>query len=290
MKSKTVDVSIVAANYNNGRYLIEFIDSILNSTVKPRELIIVNDGSTDDSLEILEEYKHNDSITIINFDKNKGLADATNAGLEQANGKYIMRVDPDDILVPNRIEIQFNYLEQNAIIDILGSNVEYFSDHTGCVITKSNFPQTHSDIAKAILKGEHGVQNATTMIKADVLKQYKYYKDPELLAGFEIDYEIFARMLKDGYKFANLNESLLKVRIHGQSLSSNLKINTIRKTFEYRDRIFNTRTSKLKILSYYIHMRNYRNYLISENKLMKLYYLFIAVLFYPAKLYRRIFQ
>jgi glycosyltransferase involved in cell wall biosynthesis len=83
---------------------------VINNTVHPKELIIVDDGSTDNSLEILQEFSHLDFLKIIRFDQNKGFCNALNTGIENANGKYILRADPDDILMENRIETQYNYL------------------------------------------------------------------------------------------------------------------------------------------------------------------------------------
>ncbi len=288
MNKNTIDVSIVAANYNNGRYLSEFIDSILNSSALPKELIIVDDGSTDDSLKVLKQYNNIGFLKLIKFPENRGLADATNAGLDIAVGKYIMRADPDDVLCSDRIEKQFHCLERNKDIDILGSNVIYFNSNSKRHIRKSNFPLSHSAIRDIILKGEHGIQHTTSIIRSEVMKKYKYFKEADAIAAYEIDYEIYARMLNDGHKFANLAEPLMMMRIHVTSLSSNLKYNTIRKTFYYRDKIFKTKTKPLRIYLYYLHMLNYRKYLLSQNFIARLFYLFLGTLFYPKKLLKRL--
>ena len=111
MQKKTVNVSIVAANYNNGRYLEDFINSVNESTVLPKELLIINDGSTDDSLKILDSFSHLSYLRIINFEKNRGFCVALNTGIESASCDYIMRVDPDDIILKNRISSQVDFLK-----------------------------------------------------------------------------------------------------------------------------------------------------------------------------------
>jgi len=146
------DVSVIVPNYNNGRYLDAFIGSVTNSTVEPAELIIVDDGSTDNSLEILARHKHLPYLKIIVFKKNKGLTAALNAALEASGGKYVMRADPDDRLAPNRIEKQFIFMEQNPEVDILGCNSTYFDDATDKEINKSNFPEGHKISSKHIKK------------------------------------------------------------------------------------------------------------------------------------------
>ena len=285
MVKKTASVSIVAANYNNGAYLTDFINSINESSVLPKELIIVNDGSTDDSLIILESFSELRYLKVIKFEKNRGFCEALNAGIEHATGNYIMRVDPDDIVLKNRIKTQVDYLEKNQDIDIVGSNVIYFLNETGKEVFRSNFPIDHSTIQLVYNKGEHGVQHPATMIRTSVMKRYKYVQ-----ANFKAeDYEIFARIIKDGHKFANITEPLTKMRVHGQSVSSNIKYDTIKLTYEIRDEIFGTSTNPLKVRLYYWHILNYKKFLISKNKVAKLYYLVLSIISHPSKLFSRIF-
>ncbi len=282
----TASVSIVAANYNNGAYLTDFINSINESSVLPEELIIINDGSTDDSLRILERFSELQYLKVIKFEKNRGFCKALNAGIEKASGDYIMRVDPDDIVLKERIKTQVDYLEKNKDVDVVGSNVIYFLNETGKEVFSSNFPIDHSSIKLVYSKGEHGVQHPATMIRAGVMKQYKYDQ-----ANFKAeDYEIFARIIKDDHKFANISEPLTKMRVHGQSVSSNIKYSTIKLTYNIRDEIFGTSTNPLKVRLYYWHILNYKKFLISKNKVNKLYYLVLSVISHPSKLFNRFFR
>jgi glycosyltransferase involved in cell wall biosynthesis len=283
---KIADVSIVAANYNNAAYLPDFINSVLGSSVLPRELIIVDDGSTDDSVETLSQHEEIELLRIIAFDSNQGFGEALNAGVDASVSKYIMRVDPDDVLMKSRLEKQFLFLEDNPSIDVVGCNVVYFDSQSGKALNISNFPREHAQISKAYHEGEHGVQHATTMLRAEVLKKHRY-NQKHVPAE---DYDLFARVIKDGSQFANISEALSKVRIHPESASSNLQLSTIEKTFKLRDEIFDVETSKAKIYRYYWHILNYRKYLMSQNRLRRLLYLFLAALFYPSKLLRRILR
>jgi len=286
MSKKTANVSIIAANYNNGRYLEDFIVSVNNSTVLPKELFIINDGSTDDSLKILDDFSDLSYLRIINFEKNRGFCVALNTGIESATGDYIMRVDPDDIIQKNRISTQVDFLEKNKEIDVVGSNVIYFHSDTKKEVSKSNFPLEQQAIKSTFIRGEHGVQHPSTMIRAKVMKQYKYVQE-----NFKAeDYEIFARMINDGYKFANISEPLTKMRIHSQSVSSNIAYDTIKMTYKIRDEIFGTSSSILKTRFYYWYILNYKKFLITPNLLLKPMYLALAILSYPSKLIRKIFK
>ncbi|MCF6171939.1 MAG: glycosyltransferase [Bacteroidales bacterium] len=283
MLKKTASVSIVAANFNNGAYLKDFINSVNESTVLPEELIVVDDGSTDDSLKILEGFSGLAYLKVIEFQENRGFCEALNAGIETATGDYIMRVDPDDIILKNRVETQVEFLEANKEIDVVGSNVIYFHTDTKKEVFRSNFPVDHSTIKLTFQKGEHGVQHPSTLIRARVMKKYKYVQ-----GNFRAeDYDIFARMIKDGHRFANIAEPLTKMRIHGQSVSSNIQYSTIKRTFEIRDEIFGTSTSTLKSRFYYWYILNYRKFLISQNKFSKPMYLVLAGLCDPSKVIKR---
>lgn len=286
MIKQIFDVSIVTANYNNGKYLADFIHSINESTVLPKELIIINDGSTDDSLQILNDFSDLNYLKVINFEKNLGFCVALNAGIQSATGEYIMRVDPDDFITIKRIKTQVEFLETNTEIDVVGSNAIYFHSDTKKEICVSNFPMDHDSIKSKYYKGEHGVMHGTTTFRASVLK-HNEYKQENFKAE---DYDIFARIINNGHLFANIDEPLTKVRIHDQSIANNIEYYTIENTFKLRDQIFGTSTSVLKIRFYYWYILNYRKYLIARNRFIKPFYLSLAIMFYPSKFAKRIFN
>jgi glycosyltransferase involved in cell wall biosynthesis len=276
-------LTIIAANYNNGRYLVSFIKSVGQSTMLPKQLIIVDDGSTDNSREILEQYEDLSFFSPIYFNKNKGFTAALNAALDAATGKYIMRADPDDLLAPSRIERQHNFLQTHPEIDVVGCNVVYFSNDTGKKINTSNFPCTSAKIEKAFRRGEHGIQHPTAFIRGDVYRKYRYQP---IFPGE--DYELFARMIRDGYKFANIKDTLYLMRIHDASATTNLKYKHIKDTFHFRDMIFDEKTPEKTIRNYYRFMHNYRNYQRSHNLFKKYFHLLLAAWYHPKKALGRV--
>jgi len=279
----TFDISIIVPNYNNGKYLSEFIESVIQSAILPRELIIVDDGSMDDSMKILESFSELPYLKVVSFPENRGLTAALNAAIEIATGKYIMRADPDDKLHPDRIEKQTAFMLDNPQIDVLGCNVKYFSDKTGKTINQSNFPLDHHEIVKRYAKGEHGIQHPTAFLRGDIYKKYRYQK---IFPGE--DYEIFARMAFDGLVFANLKEPLYFMRVHKGSSTSNLSLDVITQTYKFRDKIYGTHTSRWWIKRYYWHMLFYRKYQSSELNIIRYFYLLISILCYPSKLINRL--
>ena len=280
---KTVDVSIIVPDYNNGSFLYEFIQSVVNSTVLPKELIIIDDGSTDDSSEVLSKFKNLAFLRIICFAENEGLPEALNAGLNEASGKYIMRADPDDLLHPERIKRQFDYMESHPETDVLGCNVTYFHHQSGSEINISNFPCSDIEIKKFYMRGLNGIQHPTACIKYNIVQKYRYKK---IFPGE--DYEFFSQMAKDGWQFANLPEPLYHMRVHPLSMTRNIKLKAIQYIFRTRDKIWGTKTSKFRIISYYLFIRFYRSYQISAIGLPKYFYLFLAILSNPLSLFYRI--
>ena len=284
MQKNTSDVSVIVANYNNGKYLDDFITSIGRSTVLPKELIIIDDGSTDNSRSVLKKYSSVKYLTVLLFPENQGFCNALNKGIETATCKYIMRVDPDDIVMPNRIKNQIDFLEEHPDIDVVGSNVIYFQSKTKKEVFTSNFPLNNEEIYKKYYSGEHGLQHPSVMIRADVMKKYKYDQN-----NFKAeDYEIFARIINDGHKFANLSWPQTKMRVHNKSVSSNIRYSVIERTFDIRDEIFKTKTKGLRKRFYYWYILNYKKFLISRSWIMKVLYLILAVIAHPIKFINRI--
>jgi glycosyltransferase involved in cell wall biosynthesis len=284
MEKGLADVSIVVANYNNGKYISKFISSVISSTFLPKELILVDDGSQDDSIaQIISFLNDNNFIQLIRFPQNKGFAHALNEGVRLASGKYIMRVDPDDYLHPERIERQYKFLESNQQVDVLGSNIFYFDSASGKVVFYSNVPLDHAQIVKTFQSGNCGIIHGSMMCKSTLMKQFKY--DQKSVPAE--DYELFSLMLKVGYKSGNLPDALTYVRIHINSISNDLPFDTIRKTFELKHRIWNTKTDLLTVKRTHLYLYYYRKFLFTKGG-QKYIYLFLAVLFNPMKLFARL--
>ena len=113
--------------YNAGNYLDESIPSILNQDYKNIEFIIVDDGSNDNSREIIQKWMNVDSRTRYFFRMNTGISDSLNLGISKAKGKYIARMDADDISLPGRFEEQIGFMEENSL-DICGTSIQLFNE------------------------------------------------------------------------------------------------------------------------------------------------------------------
>lgn len=284
MAIKTLDISVVVANYNTAHFLHDFFSSILASTIYPKELIMIDDGSSDNSIEIIRSFLHHNFIHLIDPGEHIGFANALNLGLTASSCKYIARVDSDDILMPQRLERQYDFLETHPEIDVLGGNVIYFHCETGHDIIISNFLPGHHQIAAAYRSADHGIQHPTVMVRSDVYRQYQYRQETYPAE----DYDVFARMIRDGRRFANLAEAVNRMRIHKGSVSSNVCYNTIDKTFTLRDEIFEVKSGPFARRRYFRYILYYRRFLYARNFLLKIIYILLASAFYPEKVWLRI--
>ena len=120
-------LSVLLCVYNDELYLGEALDSILEQTFENFELILVDDGSTDASLRIAKEYQNQDSrVVVLEHKSNQGLLKSLHTGLKRCTGRYVARMDSDDISLPTRFAEQLAFLQTNLDIDLVGSNVEIF--------------------------------------------------------------------------------------------------------------------------------------------------------------------
>lgn len=286
--SKTIfDISVVAANYNNGSFLTDFFESWITSSHWPKEIIFVDDGSTDNSIEIAKKYESELSfLKVLKLPQNSGFANALNAGLLISDAKYILRIDPDDLLHPNRIEMQFNYLENNPDVDVVGSQATYFHSESGETLNKTRMPIGSENIKRAYLHCDNGVLHGTTLIRKSAIGDIVYRQDDVPSE----DYSFFGRLISSGAKFANIDAPLTLVRVHGSSVSNDIKYSTILKVHNLRSEIFGIPRNRMFTFTDYISMKYYRRYLYCQSFFKRSFYLFIAALFAPRKTLKRILE
>lgn len=208
-------VSVIIPCYNAEKYVESAIRSIMNQTYKNLEIIITDDCSTDDTLEILQKLAKEDSrIKLYKNETNLKIVKTLNNMISQANGKYIARMDADDISLPERIEKQVAFLEQNINFSFCGTNACHI-DENGKIVDKSVLPETYED-NKFFLKFYSTFYHPTVMIRSDVYKKNLY--DQEFL--YAEDYELWIRLIfKQNLKGFNLNERLFLYRIFNNQSS-----------------------------------------------------------------------
>lgn len=202
-QTKQPAISVIMSVYNSEKYLVEAIDSIINQTFTDFEFIIINDASTDGSLRLIKMYT-DPRIVLVENELNLGLTKSLNQGLRIAKGKYIARMDADDISLPKRLETQFRFMEQNPDIGLCGSWIECFGKEKKTFVWK--FPQKHNEITAClffIVVFAH-----PTMIIRNGIQELIYNEEFQVAQ----DYELWHRLLKI-MKGANLPDVLLRYRL-----------------------------------------------------------------------------
>jgi len=221
-------VSVVLPVYKIESKILEIsLDSIINQTYKNLEIIIIFDicgiKDIDKKIELMLSEKSKDNRIKILEGKNEGFVSALNYGISMSNGKYIARMDADDISEKNRIEKQVEFIEKKNI-DILGSFAKVISKNK--IIGTLEPPIENEDIRKKILL-HNPILHSSLIIKKEVLDKIGNY-DQNFL-GAE-DYELYTRGLFKGFKLGNIPEYLVSIRESPESIVRNTK--TWKKTRE----------------------------------------------------------
>lgn len=195
-------ISVIMPAYNAEKYIAQAIESILNQTFKDFEFIIINDGSTDNTVKIINQYQ-DERIILINNEKNKGLVPSLNQGLKLASGEYIARMDADDISLPDRFMKQIKYMDKHPKIGVLGSWFHIFGEEINRIETKLKSPKLADMIETS------PVGHPTAMLRKKFFDKYYLQYDPAYTHAE--DYELWTRVIKF-MKIANLPEVLLNYR------------------------------------------------------------------------------
>ncbi|WP_310993605.1 glycosyltransferase [Aequorivita marina] len=200
-------ITILMAIYNCAPTLAEAIDSIYAQTYTNFKLVLCDDGSTDDTYKIAQEYADRyPNIILLKNEKNIKLAASLNRCLEYADTEYIARMDGDDISLPSRFEKQINFLDSNPKYAVVSSPMIYFDENGDWGEGKSN-PTPGIEIFKKGAPHPH----APCMVRTEVMKEVKGYTvSPKLERGQ--DYYLFYKIYKAGHIGYNLQEPLYKMR------------------------------------------------------------------------------
>ena len=211
-------VAVIMAVYNGETHIVQAIDSVLSQTLTDFELLIVDDGSQDNSAKIIRSYQERDSrIRCFQLEANRGVADARNRAIAEANSKYVTIMDCDDISLPQRLERQVAFLEAHPEIGLVGVS-GHAVDKDLSPLFELNMQQQHCLIVLEMYIGI-GFMFQTIMTSLAALNDVGGHA-PGRYAGEERD--LAWRLLTDGrLKFANLADHLLIYRRHESSLSHN---------------------------------------------------------------------
>lgn len=227
-------ISVYITNYNYGRYIRQSIESLLHQTLQDFELFIIDDGSTDESRKVIEEYAQLDNVSII-YQKNKGLNITNNIALRVSRGKYIMRLDADDYLEPNALEKMSSVLESDEDFGLVFPDYYLVDDSGHCIGEVRRL-----DFKKEVSLLDQPAHGACTMIRRDFLLNLGGYDESY---SCQDGYELWIKFISH-YKVFNINKPLFSYRQHGNNLTTNET-----KILETRYRIKNNFIDNNKIVT-----------------------------------------
>ncbi len=215
----TPKVSVIMPVYNGEKYLREAIESILSQTFKNFEFIIINDGSTDKTEDIILSYR-DPRIVYIKNEINLKIVETLNKGLAYASGEYIARMDADDISLPDRLKMQVNYMDRHKNVGVCGCSIEIFGEEK---ILHWSGSKNDKDIKAKLFFNTQFAHPTVMMRRSIFLKNNFNYS--VLHIGAE-DYALWTTMAK-ATDFYNLQKILLRYRVHekNKSLIDNTTIN-----------------------------------------------------------------
>jgi len=213
MKSNHV-ISVVMPAHNYGKFISESIDSVLAQTMPDFELIVINDGSTDESGEIAHSYLDK-RVKVIDFPENRGCYPARNAGMRVASGKYICVMDADDVCLPERLEKQYQFMEENTEYGLIGGAYQIYNSY------QPLFKETDFESIKLLLLSFCYLRHPTCMIRTSVFQKYNLYYNESYTYASDYDWQVRASSF---FPITIINHPLLLHRTHDQQISTS-KIN-----------------------------------------------------------------
>lgn len=204
------DISVILPYFNAEQTLKSAIESILLQSFEDYELLLVNNNSNDKSVEIAKNLANSDSRILLLNEKKQRVANAMNCGLKKARGKFLARMDADDIAHPNRLKKQIDYLKKNPGIDFVGSEVKYVPHNKNTAGFSRFVDWANSFHASEEIELNRFVEipivNPTILFRRELFEKYEGCFDGD----FPEDYEMQLRYLNAGVKMAKLPEPLLE--------------------------------------------------------------------------------
>ncbi len=221
-------VSVTMPVYNAEKYIKQAIDSILNQTYTNFELVIVNDGSTDRSKEIILSYLDN-RILYIENESNIGIAKTRNKCIQHASGKYIAVLDNDDIALPLRLEKQVEFLESDSSYGLCGCFYEII-DGDGLLVSKMKLPVTDKEV-KTYLLFDNCFCNSSVMVHSYLLKERFYSEGYDMIEDYHFLYTV-----SEFKKLFIIPFYITQYRVHGKNISIE-KLDGMRNVRKKMDRV-----------------------------------------------------
>lgn len=216
-------ISVVMSVYNNAAFLREAVESILHQTFTDFEFLIMDDGSTDRSLSILQEYAEQDARVVVFSRENRGLTCTLNELIGYARAEFIARMDADDVSLPDRFARQVEFLRQHPQVVCVGGAQNWIDD-AGRILEHRQEAETDAEIQQQNLSGCTAINHPSSMMRRSAILQVGGY-DETLWSAQDLD--LWLKLGEVG-ELANLKETVLQYRQHMSSVSESRQAEQLR--------------------------------------------------------------
>ncbi len=213
-------VTVVIPVYNRRQYVREAIESILRQTYSDFELLVIDDGSSDGTGEVVRSYV-DERVRLMRHERNLGIPRTRNDGVRLARGEYIAFLDSDDVAYPMRLERQVAFLDSHRDDAAVGAWVSWMNGDGRPISRVKRRPGSSSEIA-ALRLLRSGIENTASMARTTILRDYPHNEACDVSS----DYELWARIAAR-HKLSNLPEALVRRRLHGEQITK-LKADSVR--------------------------------------------------------------
>lgn len=210
------EISVIIPAYNSEKHIEEAIESLFAQSLPVKEIIVIDDGSTDGTASLVK--KHGERVSYY-FQENRGLAAARNTGIRKSTGYYLAFLDADDLYLPEKIEVQKRFLDDHPDIDMVFSDFEYFG---GTLLRRpipESFKTGKGDIFLDLFR-YNCIAIPTVLIRRDCFEEVGFFD--ELLRAVE-DYDLWLRLIKSK-KIGYIDRVLAKVRLHPENMSKDAEL------------------------------------------------------------------
>ena len=241
------------------KYISQTLESVIGQTYKQLEIIAVNDGSKDNTLRLIEEYAKKDPRIVVFSQPNKGLSAARNAGFKVATGEYLCIIDADDVMMPEKIESQFDFLERNPFADFTYSKVRYFSDETkDLYVCDLDTPNGTTKVYKELLRQGNLISPNSVFFRKSVFDTVGGF-DETLQSAEDLDYWLF--LSGKGITFLHQDKYLTLCRMRKDSMTANSVTMYSNVVAVFEKYIF---TGRSRLVSKIIHLQYLKNSILLE--------------------------
>lgn len=235
-------ITVLMSVYNSERWLKESLSSVLNQTFTDFEFIIVNDGSTDSSSQIIDICAREDRRIRVVIKQNTGLADSLNQGIQMAKGEWIARIDADDFCEPNRLEVQYDFAKSHPSLILIGSGLTEINEW-GKERRVYNYPNHHKQLLNSLIRRGKFFAHSSALYRTATVRRLGGYR-PRIKRAQDRD--LWLRLSEVG-EMACINEPLVCIRKHAEQIS--LEDCGLRQLID----------SNVALVSYYLRQKGYQD-------------------------------